>query len=612
MSVLLIAALSGVLFIAAYRTYGRWLGQRVFELAAGRACPSETWRDGKDYVPTTKSVVFGHHFTSIAGVGPIVGPAIAVFWGWLPALLWVLLGSILIGAVHDLGSLVVSLRSNGQTIGDVAGRLISRRVRVLFLAILFLALIVVLAIFGLVIAAVFRMFPEAIFPCLVQIPIAVVIGLLLHRRGAGLLAPSIAALVVMYLSVIWGNSGILGEFNAWAAGWPTLTWTAVLLGYCYLASVLPVWVLLQPRDYINALQLLSALGLVLVGIVFAAFLGGPPVEIDGVTTRLPLVLEAPAINPAAADSGAPPLLPFLFITIACGAVSGFHCLVASGTTSKQLRREPDALPIGYGSMILEGFLATLVILACCAGIGLTGEGWTSVYADWNEANGLGPKIAAFVNGAGNFIASIGIPAPVAVALMGVLVASFAATTLDTSCRLQRYVVQELAAALGGRRVDGAPGSRPLHLMTGKHPAGLLAVLLGLGLAALPAGGFEGWSWSTAGTGGLILWPLFGATNQLLAGLAFMVIAFYLTRRGRSIGFLALPLAFMLVVPAWAMLDDAFIGSRSASFLEQGNWVLLGFAVATLLLEAWMVVEGLLLLPRVRGRLEAEPTPPRTG
>ena len=610
MTVLLIALLSGVFFVIAYRTYGRWLGRRIFELSAGTECPARRWEDDCDFVPTKRSVVFGHHFTSIAGVGPIVGPAIAVFWGWLPALLWVVIGSVLIGAVHDFGSLVISMRSNGQTIGDIAGRMLNRRVRILFLSILFLSLIIVLAIFGLVIAAVFTKFPQAIFPCLVQIPIAVVIGMALKKRGVGLLVPSILALGFMYVSVIYGNVGLLGTFNEWAASWPIMTWSAVLLGYCYVASVLPVWVLLQPRDYINALQLVSALALVVLGVIAAAFFGGPPVEIDGELTRLPLELSAPAINHAALDGGAPPLLPFLFITIACGAVSGFHCLVASGTSSKQIARETDALPIGYGSMVLEGFLATLVILACCAGSTLTGETWGNLYNDWNAANGLGPKVDAFVTGAGNFVASTGIPPEIAIALMGVMVASFAATTLDTSCRLQRYVVQELAGALGGRTRDGAPGFMPLRILTWKHPATLVAVILGLGLASMPASGnFADWTLSEGGTGGMILWPLFGATNQLLAGLALLVITFFLWRRGKPILFLLIPLGFMLLIPAWAMIDDAFIGSRGSSFLGDGKWTLLGVAIATLILEGWMIIEGALLFPKVRGLAEQAAEPP---
>ncbi|MAJ47948.1 MAG: carbon starvation protein A [Planctomycetes bacterium TMED75] len=610
MSVLLIALASCVGFIIAYHTYGRWLGRSIFQLSEKAICPARRWDDGEDYVPTKSSVVFGHHFTSIAGVGPIVGPAIAVFWGWLPALIWVILGSILIGAVHDFGSLVISLRSNGQTIGDIAGRVLSRRTKILFLSILFLALTIVLAIFGLVIAGVFKWFPEAITPCLIQIPIAMVIGIKLHRRGSSLLIPSIIALALMYLSVLYGDVGVLGSFNHWAASWPTIVWSTVLLSYCYIASVLPVWTLLQPRDYINSLQLLSALGLIILGLLAAALLGGPPVEVDGTTIRYPLQLAAPAINDAASSSGAPPLLPFLFITVACGAVSGFHCLVASGTSSKQLEREPDALGIGYGSMLLEGFLAVLVILACCAGLTLTGDAWGTIYSDWSSANGLSAKVGAFVMGAGNFVASLGVPKEIAVALMGVLVASFAGTTLDSSCRLQRYVIEELSAALGGRRADGSPGTPVLHAFTCKHPATLLAVVLGLGLASLPASGQLGdWSFQSAGTGGLILWPMFGATNQLLAGLALMVICFYLWRRGKPILFVALPLLLMLLMPAWAMIDDAVIGSRGSSFLGNGQWLLLGFAFATLALEAWMIVEAALLFPRLRGIREPKAAPP---
>ncbi|MFK7789580.1 MAG: carbon starvation protein A, partial [Phycisphaeraceae bacterium] len=366
MQVLLIALAVGVGFIIAYHTYGRWLGSKVFNLAASTVCPSVKLRDDNDYVPTAKSVVFGHHFTSIAGTGPIVGPAIAVMWGWLPALLCVVFGSIFIGAVHDFGSLVVSLRHNGQTVGEISGRLLNKRVRLLFLFVLFLALTIVIAIFGLVIAAVFKQYPAAIFPCLIQIPIAVGIGVYLHRKGVGLLLPSILALGVMYATVVFGDWGFLHAFNEFFASLHIITWVAILLLYSYVASVLPVWLLLQPRDYINSLQLVSALGLIVVGLCVAAFIGGAP-PVEG-AERQPLEFAAPMVQWDPAD--APMIFPFLFITIACGAISGFHCLVSSGTSSKQLKNEKDAQFVGFGSMLTEGFLATLVILACCAGLGL--------------------------------------------------------------------------------------------------------------------------------------------------------------------------------------------------------------------------------------------------
>ena len=644
MSALLIAIGAGAAFIVAYHTYGRWLGRKVFNLSAQAVCPSVRLNDGVDYVPTPKAVVFGHHFTSIAGTGPIVGPAIAIMWGWLPALVWVVFGSIFIGAVHDFGVLVISLRNNGQTVGDIAGRVLNPRVRFLFLLILFMALTIVLAIFGLVIASVFRMYPAAIFPCTVQIPIAVVIGTWLHRKGVHLLAPSLIALAVMYLTVIAGDRGVLHTINTDMAKWSVMTWVMLLLGYSYIASVLPVWTLLQPRDYINSLQLITALGLIVFGMGWAALFGGAPPVQGAARPALDIVAPMWQAHPA----GAPVIFPFLFITIACGAISGFHCLVSSGTSSKQLTSETDARFIGYGSMLTEGFLATLVILGCVAGIGMGIKGadgsillgeqaWQMRYASWASAGGLGAKVGAFVDGSANFVKAIGIPGHVAVALMGVLVASFAGTTLDTACRLQRYVVQELAATfaprisetacgacgydlsfnvsshcpscdspVGGVGGDsdpsGAPASRPgfnpLVWLTNKHAAAIFAVVVAAVVAAVPRPG-HAWSVANMGKGGMILWPMFGATNQLLGGLSFLVIAFYLWRRRKPTWFLIVPMLFMLVMPAWAMLIQLSEWTSASS----PNYALLSVTVATLVLEAWMIVEALLLWPRTRGVTE---------
>ncbi len=487
METLLIALGTMVAYLIAYHTYGRWLARKIFKLDPSASVPSIELCDDRDFVPTAKSVVFGHHFTSIAGTGPIVGPAIAVMWGWLPALIWVLFGSIFVGAVHDFGALVVSMRSRGQTVGDVAGQVLNRRVRLLFLLILFMALTIVLAIFGLVIASVFKQYPASIFPCLIQIPIALVIGLWLHRQNVNLLIPSLIALVLMYATLVFGNEGVLGDLNQIMAGWSTITWVVLLLSYCYVASVLPVWTLLQPRDYINSLQLITALGLVVVGLAYAGIFGGAPLSAGA--ARVPLEISAPMIR--ANPEGAPAMIPFLFITIACGACSGFHCLVSSGTSSKQIKCESDAQFIGYGSMLTEGFLATIVILACVAGLGLgttnmvTGEMVTGVaayearYETWNSANGLGAKVGAFVDGAANFLIAISIPAPMAIAIMGVLVASFAGTTLDSACRLQRYVIQELGTTFVGDRTASGFSLNPLVWLTNKHGATILAVVLGI-------------------------------------------------------------------------------------------------------------------------------------
>ncbi len=619
MDTLAIALGSFVLYLVAYHTYGKFLARKIFKLDPAAHVPSVELQDDVDYVPTSKGIVFGHHFTSIAGTGPIVGPAVAVIWGWLPALLWVLFGSIFIGAVHDFGSLVVSMRNRGQTVGDIAGRVLAPRTRFLFLSILFMALTIVLAIFGLVIAAVFKMYPQSIFPCLVQIPIAVAIGVLIHRKGGNILIPSIIALAVMYLTVYSGNSGILGMMNRSLAAMTTIEWVILLLAYSYIASVLPVWSLLQPRDYINSLQLLSALGLVLVGLVAAAFIGGAPSEVGGLRPDLEIV--APAVRTGV--EGAPWIFPFLFITIACGAISGFHCLVSSGTSSKQLKSEPDAQFVGYGSMLTEGFLAVLVILACVAGIGLGTKGpdgtivageaaYMTRYATWGGADALGAKIGAFVEGSANFLTALGLTPTFALALMGVFVASFAATTLDTACRLQRYVVQELAGAIiaksRGRTPAAGPLSHPLAWLTNKHGATIFAVAVAGAIAAFPRPGTP-WGWETAGGGGMILWPLFGATNQLLGGLAFLVILFWMWRRSLPVWYIAIPAVFMLVLPGSAMGIEIF---RDGGWLQQGNLLLVSIGLATLVLEIWMIVEAALAWPKARGVLEEALPPLRRG
>jgi len=553
--------------------------------------------DGNDYVPSDKKVIFGHHFTSIAGTGPIVGPAVAVIWGWVPALIWVLFGSILIGAVHDFGALVVSLRNKGQTVGDIAGRVITPRTRVLFLTILFLALTIVLAIFGLVIAAVFKIYPQSIFPCLVQIPLAIIIGVWLHRKGINLLIPSLVALAVMLGSVVFHDISFIQDLNNALKQWSILEWTALLLGYCFFASVLPVWTLLQPRDYINALQLITALALVLVGLVVAAIFGGAIPEGQSVAPKLEIVAPAINWNP----DGAPTIFPFLFITIACGAISGFHCLVSSGTSSKQLKCETDAQFIGFGAMLTEGFLAVLVILACVAGLGLGAmsgdsllfgqEAYEDRYASWNSANGLGAKVGAFVEGSANFLKAIGIPTTIAVAFMAVFVASFAATTLDTACRLQRYVVQELAAVFVKKESSKL---NPLKWLTNRYGATLFAIVVAYLIAQLP--GADG----TPGKGGTILWPLFGAINQLLAGLAFLVITFWLRRRGLPIWLTAIPGAAMLLLPAIAMTMNLRL------FASGNQWLLFGFGFATILLEVWVIIEAISVWKKVKAVEEEAP------
>lgn len=602
----LIAVGSFLGFIVAYNTYGRWIAKKVFALDPDADVPSKQLNDGVDYCPSKKSIVFGHHFTSIAGTGPIVGPAIAVFWGWLPALLWVVFGSIFIGAVHDFGALVVSMRNRGQTVGEIAGRLISPRTKMLFLLTLFFALTVVLAIFGLVIASIFMLYPESVLPVWISLPIAFVVGLLVRRGSVQLLPMSLVSLGLIYVCVY------LGAYHfpiTLPVDQPVVWWTVILLAYCAVASVLPVWLLLQPRDFVNSHQLFVALALLTVGLGVATLSG----QAD-LFSSAPAMVEASSLPP-----GTPPIWPFLFITIACGAVSGFHCLVSSGTSSKQLSRETDAQAIGYGSMLLEGALAVVVILACCAGVGMgrydrqiTNQddggqqvayvqrmqadetspvvgmaAWRTRYDSskgWDQFK-LGAKVGAFIDGGANFLAAIGIPLKLGIGVIAVLVACFAATTLDSATRLQRYVIQEIGQGFS------LPPLRNMYVAT------LVAVVLGGWIALLPDANGD------RGKGGLLLWPLFGATNQLLAGLAFMVTTFYLWRRNKPVWFVAIPMIIMIVLPAWALGWQLFNAETGWWFIKEKR-LLATVGLITLGLQAWMVVEAVVMWPKAKGVLEA--------
>lgn len=550
-------------YILAYRLYGRFLGRKIFKLDPDRITPAHEMRDGVDYLPTKKGVLFGHHFTSIAGLGPIVGPTIAVIWGWLPAMLWVIFGSILMGGLHDLGSIVVSMRNRGMSIGEITTKLVNHRTRLLFLLIIFFELWMVIAVFALIIAILFSMYPAAVIPVWVQIPISMVVGWYVYRKKGNITVASLVAIVVMYLTIVLGTRfpvemPDLGSFSG------TEIWMVILFVYAFIASTLPVWVLLQPRDYINALQLIVILGLLFVG-VFAAH---------------PVVV-APAVQ--SSPSGAPSMIPFLFIVIACGANSGFHALVGSGTTSKQINLETDAVPIGYGSMLMEGMLAALVIAAVAAGIGLgtdTGPGmltgqaaWLHHYASWGAIQGLNAKLAAFVTGAVNMIEILGIPRDLAATIFGVFLVSFANTTLDTAARIQRYVIAELSHDYK------AP------VLANRYLATFIAVATAAVLAFSNKGG----------TGALTLWPLFGAVNQLLAGLALLIITVYLKRKGSAVWVSAFPMIFMVGMTGYAMVLNIL------DYLAKGDILLLLTGLVVLILEIWMILEAARALIREEPR-----------
>ena len=551
------ALLAGIVFVAfalGYRFYSGFLARRIFALGDDEPAPAREFEDGIDYVPTRKGVLWGHHFASIAGAAPIVGPAIAVIWGWAPALVWVCLGTVFMGATHDFAALVISARNRGRSIGEIAGRVIGPRVKTLFLLIITLLIWVVLAVFAYIIATLFVSNPSSIFPINVQIIVAMSIGWLIYRRQIPILIPSLVGYGVLLVAIFYGET-FANHFPA-IGEVPVLTWVWILLIYSFIASVLPVWLLLQPRDYLNSHQLVTGLVLLVAGL----FVLQPAVV-------------APALNPA--PEGAPPLLPFLFVTIACGAISGFHGLVSSGTTSKQLARIPDARPIGYGGMLAEGMLGLLAVLAATAGFA-TSEEWWHHYSSWGAANGLAAKLDAFVSGGATFVGSLGIPVATAKTLMAVIVIAFAATSLDTGARIQRLVIAELADTYG------------LKQLTNRFVASAVGIGAALLLAVTQGGG----------TGGLALWPLFGTTNQLVASVTLLIVSIWLQRKGRAIVYTVTPMLAVAAVTAWAMVGN--LVDYYSAFDEL--WLLALSGSLVLVLDVWIMLEGLAMLVAERGRV----------
>jgi carbon starvation protein len=509
-----------------------------------------------DYVPAPAPVLFGHHFASIAGLGPLLGPAIAVVWGWLPALIWIVIGSIFIGAVHDAGCLVASIRNRARSIADVTADVMGHRARTLFLLFAIFALSLAMGVFVVNISTLFAPgagaaegghVPQAVLPSAMLIVIALVVGVL-HYRVRLPLAPLTVGAVALSLLFIWIGvrlpvTGVAGfSLNP-------ERWTYALMLYAFVASILPVWLLLQPRDYVNSFQLYLGMALLFVG----AVVGSPQ-------------MVAPAVNTSA--QGLQPLFPMLFITVACGAVSGFHALVASGTTAKQLSKESHVQPVAYGGMLTEGLLATLALVSVSAGFGSFGE-WFSRYADWKSAGTH--ALSNFVHGAGVIVSSCGLPLDLAKVFIATVAVGFALTTLDSGTRLIRYNIQELG------------GAWRLSLL--QRPLVATAIAVGC------IGGFALMRSPDPITGqlkplGSILWQLFGTSNQLLAGLSLLVVSLYLRALGRASAYTAVPMAFMLVVTISALLWSMW------NFWNQGNWLLLSIAGVILLLALWLVKEAM--------------------
>ncbi len=570
-------AISGlILFWIGYRYYASYLAEKVFSINQfSGSVPAKKFEDGIDYVPTPKYILLGHHFTSVAGAAPIIGPCIAAYWGWLPAFLWIVFGAIFFGAVHDFGALVISVKEKGNTIADITGSIINRRVKIIFLIFVMMLSWLVMAVFSMAIAGLFVNMPTAVLPINIEIFIAVIVGVLIYKKKYNALHLSIIGLVILYIFVY------IGTFTPISLDWygidksSQLTiWIFLLFMYSAIASLLPVWVLLQPRDYLNSHQLIVGLILIYSGI----FIAQPEIE-------------APMIR--SLEEGGQSIFPLLFVTIACGAISGFHGLIASGTTSKQISNIKHTKIIGYGSMLGEATLALASIIAAVAGISLVGKcnlpsigyvenlSWNIYYDTW--AHTATNKATAFVLGGGALIESLGVSSELAKTITAVLVISFAATTLDTATRVQRFILTEVGISINNK------------VLKNRYFATLVAILPALFLTL--------WNVTDPITGlkikaGWALWPLFGASNQMLAALILLMMSIYFWKKKKQIVPLIIPFVFITITTFISLVINA------NTFINN-NLLLFAIEIIFIILIIWMIYEGFKVYRKIKSKTEKE-------
>lgn len=557
MTPLIIIALAIVLLTIGYITYGSWLSKQ-WGVDAERPTPAVELEDGVDYIAAPPAVLMGHHFASIAGVGPINGPIQASLFGWVPVFLWCIIGGIFVGGVHDFGTLLASVRHNGKSIGEVVGASMGARTKKLFIIFALLVLMLVVASFVNVVAGTF--YTEggspgfvsdptgnqttALISCLFLI-LAIIYGLLTNRAGLHVGPATVLGIIGIILATTLGmNVGFSMD---------RLGWIFIIAGYITAASLLPVWVLLQPRDYLSSFLLYSMMGIAILGVMFSNFTKTAEFQIPaftGVTTSLG------------------PIFPALFITVACGACSGFHSLVSTGTSSKQLQREDQARIIGYGAMLVESALAVIALVA----VGM-------VY-DKYLAGGFGSPSAAF---AGGIALMFGLEGSgiyrIIYALITLAASTFALTSLDTGTRLGRFMVSELFLKEDEVTYKDATGVRQLLA----HPLFGTAVMV---LAGCTIGGL---SLSQ-------IWSLFGAANQLLAGVALMAVAAWLGDIGKNNRMFFVPMGFMLVATLTSLMitiigkvKGLFAGTLTGAMW--GHWFQLIFAIAMVVMALILVNEG---------------------
>lgn len=520
---------AAVAFGIAYVVYGNFQ-KKLYNLDPNKETPAKAMYDGMDYCPAHPSVLLGHHFSSIAGAGPIVGPiTAAAMFGWLPTYIWVIIGSIFFGGVHDMGALVSSIRHKGLSVGEVVNQWIGHKGKRLFLIFTWLALTLVIAVFLELAAQTFTADPVVAFSGLLYMIIAMVFGVLIYRYNVSLLTSTIVMVPFVLGACFYGNA------SPWVAQMFTASldfWRVVLIAYIFLASVLPVWLLLQPRDYLASYMLYFSLFLGAVGMIFGSGAG--------------FDVKLPAFK-GFTTAGGETLWPFLFITVACGAISGFHALVGSGTTSKQLARESDALPVGYGAMLIEGLVAVIAIGTIMMSGEMLKGGPTVVYG----------------KGIGLFSGLLGIDPKVGTSLGLLALNTFILTSLDTATRLARYQFQEF-----------------FDMKVDRYTATTVGVVVALALVFWKTGAIPVWQ---------LIWPVFGASNQLVAAMSLLALGVWVIRGlGKSATFIMVPMVFMLVTTVYALVG-LIMSPKSPIVISVVSALLLALS-ALLIKEAWCVLQ----------------------
>jgi carbon starvation protein len=541
MSAVILAVVGlGAMFLG-YRFYSKFIAEKIYRLDPDFVTPAHAMRDDVDYIPTHRFVLWGHHFTAVAGAAPIVGPGIAVIWGWGPAFVWVVLGTIFFAGVHDFGAIWASVRNRAKSVGALTGDVVSQRSRTLFMIVIFLLLLMVNAVFSVVIARELITMPSSVIPVWSAVAVALVIGVLIYKVKVGIFWPTVVGTIILYAVIYLGELVPVSVPAEFLGLQPGAQWILILFAYAAVASMLPVWLLLQPRDYINGIQLFVGLGLLYGALILA----NPTVVAPMFNSNVP--------------AGAPPIVPLLFVTIACGAISGFHGLVGSGTTSKQLDKEPDARFVGYLGSMGEGSLALATIIATTAGFASLAD-WEAMYTSFGQGG-----VTAFVQGGARILSTLGLPVAFGQTLLTVMAVLFAGTTMDAGVRLQRYIVQEWGS------IYGIPALQNGYVATMAAVGACLVLAFG-------AGGADG-------TGGMLIWPLFGTTNQLLAGLTLLVISVILVKLGRPSRYTMVPMVFVLTVSFLAAVYQLWGLYQTGQYLLVFLDLLIIIAAVLVMLEA---------------------------